>query len=461
MYLGNNLNYAVLFTYLVRFIHLYMKALFIPLALYGHLNPTIKLAKHLLSQDFEVVYAGNQALLPFTKRQGFQYAPLYSLPFGNNLEDLLNQNTKSRWLESLIDRWTDKLFVARKTELEKIMAQLRPTHLFIDAFLSTDFVVLYPLLERYNTRVFFLQTMLPTHNDGLTPPLCSVLLPQNEQESKAAWKKHFWQRTLTRWTQNWLYLGKNDRAMMDQKIKQQAIPAQFAPFRNKVFHLGFQQVPELILAPQAFDFKERRLLDWQQYLGAMVDTTRPETISESYLKKLESLKAQHQKVVYCSLGTVNNVIDSQVAKRFFEQQIAVFRQLPHLALVLSVGETLKKQLHNLPPNIAVFETVPQLHLLKNSDLFITHGGLNSVLESILLGVPLLVYPIIGKYDSHGNAARVVYHGLGLMGNFEQDSPATTTAQIEDLLYNPAYQTHLTALQKQLKKAPDFSFLTVG
>jgi UDP:flavonoid glycosyltransferase YjiC (YdhE family) len=428
-----------------------MKVLFIPLPLSGHLNPTIKLAKYLLHQNFEVIYGGNHDLLSFTKQQNFEYVSIYSIPLGINMEDLQHQSSKNRWLESLIDRWTDKLFTERKSELEKIVVQLRPTHIFIDAFLSTDFVVLSPLIRKYNIKVFFLQTMLPTHNDGLTPPLCSVLMPNDSKKNKAAWKDYFWRRTFKRWKQNLLYFGKSDRAMINRKIKQQAIPEWFTPFRNKVFHLGFENVLELILAPQAFDFEERKLLPWQQYMGVMVDTDRQETINNDYQKILEKLKRDYSKIVYCSLGTVNNHLDVNMAKRFFEQQITIFQKLPDVALVLSVGQTLKTQLGSLPPNVIVFETIPQLHLLQHSDLFITHGGLNSTLESILKGVPMLVYPIIGKYDSHGNAARIAYHGVGIMGDFKNDTQATTIAQIQDLLQNPTYKNHLTNLQKRLKQ----------
>ncbi len=427
-----------------------MKALFIPLPLYGHLNPTIKLAKNLLHQNFEVIYGGNHELLSFTKQQGFEYVPIFSIPLGINMEDLQHQSSKNRWLESLIDRWTGKLFTERKTELEKTVLQLRPTHIFIDAFLSTDFVALYPLIEKYHIKIFFVQTMLPTHNDGHTPPLCSVLMPDDNKKNKAAWKNYFWRRTLERWKQNLLYFGKSDRSIVTQKIKQQQIPVQFAPFRNKVFHLGFENVLELILAPQAFDFEERKLLPWQQYMGVMVDTDRQETIKNDYQTTIETLKRQYSKIAYCSLGTVNNQLDSFTAKRFFEQQIDIFGHLPDVALVLSVGKVLKAQLKNLPANVVVFETVPQLHLLQHSDLFITHAGLNSTLESILKSVPMLAYPIIGKYDSHGNAARIAYHSVGIIADFKNDTAATTTAYIQDLLYNPTYKKHLTNLQKRLK-----------
>lgn len=41
---------------------------------------------------------------------------------------------------------------------------------------------------------------------------------------------------------------------------------------------------------------------------------------------------------------------------------------------------------------------------------ISHGGLNSTLEALSFGIPLIVLPFFG--DQHGVAARVAYHGVG-------------------------------------------------
>ncbi len=62
-----------------------------------------------------------------------------------------------------------------------------------------------------------------------------------------------------------------------------------------------------------------------------------------------------------------------------------------------------------------------MELLSRADLFITHSGLNSIKESIFYAVPMLVFPIEFKTDHPGNAARIVYHVLGLRGDARKDS----------------------------------------
>jgi UDP:flavonoid glycosyltransferase YjiC (YdhE family) len=46
-------------------------------------------------------------------------------------------------------------------------------------------------------------------------------------------------------------------------------------------------------------------------------------------------------------------------------------------------------------------------------VLICHGGLGTLKEAILCGVPAIVFP--QAFDQWGNAARVVHHHLGLQG----------------------------------------------
>ena len=78
-------------------------------------------------------------------------------------------------------------------------------------------------------------------------------------------------------------------------------------------------------------------------------------------------------------------------------------------LVLSLGTGSE----NLAPpsgNPIVVRYAPQLELLRRSALTITHGGLNTVLESLSIGVPLVVIPVTN--DQPGVGARVEWTGTG-------------------------------------------------
>merc|ERR1712151_133738 len=66
-----------------------------------------------------------------------------------------------------------------------------------------------------------------------------------------------------------------------------------------------------------------------------------------------------------------------------------------------------------PGNSFCGPSMPQVDILsKGIDLFVTHGGQNSFVESITLQTPVLVVPTVG--DQILNAAEAVKMGIGEM-----------------------------------------------
>jgi UDP:flavonoid glycosyltransferase YjiC (YdhE family) len=96
------------------------------------------------------------------------------------------------------------------------------------------------------------------------------------------------------------------------------------------------------------------------------------------------------------------------------------------------------QIH-LPPNVWSFNPAPQLALLSRASAFITHGGINSIKESIHAEVPMIVYPRDPRQDQYGNAARVVFNQLGLLGDIRKDSASDISSKITQLMLNPSYR----------------------
>lgn len=92
-------------------------------------------------------------------------------------------------------------------------------------------------------------------------------------------------------------------------------------------------------------------------------------------------------LIYISLGTINNQnLD------FYRQCFAALGDYP-AQVVLSAGKkTDLKALEPIPANFLVRNFVPQLDILERADLFITHGGMNSVHEGLWYGVPMVVIP---------------------------------------------------------------------
>jgi len=224
---------------------------------------------------------------------------------------------------------------------------------------------------------------------------------------------------------------------------------------DKVFHVGFNNVPEWIAAPAAFDFPERQLLPFQCHLDTLVDLDRVEDLPPAYQTTINRIEQDRQsnpdvKLIYVSLGTAQQAQKEGAEKRFFNRLIDAARTQPNWRLILAVRPELVNDFSNCPPTVFVFSRVPQLHVLQRADVFITHGGLNSVLEAILLHVPMLVYPLNTKWDLPGYAARVVAHGVGLIGDLVRDDTTTITGHIGRLLNDSSFRNKLLSLSERLQ-----------
>lgn len=64
----------------------------------------------------------------------------------------------------------------------------------------------------------------------------------------------------------------------------------------------------------------------------------------------------------------------------------------------------------VPPHVHITDRLPQPLLLESVDLFLTHGGFNSIRESLRTATPMAVLPQFG--DQPNNAERVEELGLG-------------------------------------------------
>jgi MGT family glycosyltransferase len=152
--------------------------------------------------------------------------------------------------------------------------------------------------------------------------------------------------------------------------------------------------------------------------------------------------------VYVSLGTLRNN-DPEFYRRCFlafdssEWQVA-----------MSVGAQIDlAALTPIPENFHVERFVKQAALLKNVDVFVTHGGLNSTMESLYLGVPMVVVPGIG--EQRLTAGRVQELGLGVVLQQETltaEILATTTRKVA---LNPDIRTRLRAMQSLTRMAGGF------
>ena len=110
-------------------------------------------------------------------------------------------------------------------------------------------------------------------------------------------------------------------------------------------------------------------------------------------------------LVYISLGTV-----LKGAVSFFQKCVEAFRD-ENVDVIISVGKQFNiRKLKNVPENVFIYPSVPQLEVLKVADVFVTHGGMNSVSEALVYGTPMVVIPFVS--DQPVNARCIEKLGVG-------------------------------------------------
>lgn len=123
-----------------------------------------------------------------------------------------------------------------------------------------------------------------------------------------------------------------------------------------------------------------------------------DTFSEHYafvgpsVKLPETVKLpERRKRIYISMGTVleNN-------EKFYQNCVEALKDLD-VEIIISAGKnTDLSGFGTLPENISIYPSVNQLEVLSQTDVFLTHCGMNSVSESLYLGVPMVLYPRTGE-----------------------------------------------------------------
>lgn len=112
------------------------------------------------------------------------------------------------------------------------------------------------------------------------------------------------------------------------------------------------------------------------------------------------------KIIYISLGTLQNE-----KKELYRKFMEAFANVEGVSVIMSVGyHTDINELGEIPHNFFIYPFVPQLDVLKHSQIFITHGGMNSVNEGLYYQNKLLVIPM--DMDQFAVADRVEELGVG-------------------------------------------------
>jgi zeaxanthin glucosyltransferase len=419
---------------------------------HSHLNATFKLASMLLAKNYRVTYSGLKEFEKEVLAKGFEFyiESEAFVPPSSNKKPSFFKKLKSR-----------NISIRRHRQYEKIRAfdqfidELKPDLVVVDSPMVRNAI---PLFETGIPFVIF-ESMVSLDQSPLHPPLCSEIIPKNAFLNKLliqlVWKKYYFNLFII----NYLYGGGfPPKRSIKIVAKKTNFPIKEIDF-NRYFHIGLRNVPEIIASPLEFDFP-RKKKDNQYYLGVSVDENRKEAsydLKYNYARKIiEQIVSRNMTcnaddkvpLVYCSFGSMAGRYEG--VAEFYQKLINSCKSDTNIQIFISIGYEVPYHLFkDLPNHIHVFRRVPQVELLKQIDVMITHGGMNTITECIMAEVPMLVYPGFKDIDQVGNACRVQFHKIGLKGDVKKDSEKLLKHKLNKVLTDPSFKENIRKMKNKM------------
>jgi zeaxanthin glucosyltransferase len=392
-----------------------MKIGFISMPLTGHINPMIALARKLESRGHEIVFIGIPDVGPSVRAAGLNFVSYCDeeLPAGSSVS-ILAPAAKLHGMETT--RWTIQgagraMFQLASQHLPRVLAETGVEALVLDTIHMYIEVVPLSLGIPYA----HVWAILNIDFSGTTLP--SVVSGRYEDIPEAH-------------ARNIEDLKKSDNAFFGIV---QDLAEEYA--ERAGMKLDWSDPPATVSrhaaaivsqTPKEFDLPGIPWPSQFHYAGPFFDVAGREPIPFPW-ERLDG-----RPLVYASLGTLVNGLD-----RIYKTILPAVGRMPEIQVVLAKGNNIElTDLGLIPPNVIVVDQAPQLELLKRSVLCITHAGLNTALESLAQGVPMVAIPI--GYDQFGVAIRIAYHGVGEVLEVDNLTIDDLHGLIQKVLHTAAY-----------------------
>jgi MGT family glycosyltransferase len=194
----------------------------------------------------------------------------------------------------------------------------------------------------------------------------------------------------------------------------------------------------LYIHPKTMDYARARPLGptWHNLQTSVRSTDRPWEVPEA-------LAAGDGALVYLSLGSLGSA-DVELMQRLVD----AMADSPHRVIV-SKGPQ-HDQLR-LAGSMDGAEFLPQVSILPQVDVVITHGGNNTVTECLHFGRPMVVLPLF--WDQYDNAQRVHETGLGVRLDTYGHEPQELRDAVDGLLRDAALRARLADGARRLQATP--------
>lgn len=117
-------------------------------------------------------------------------------------------------------------------------------------------------------------------------------------------------------------------------------------------------------------------------------------------------------------------------------------------VAMTVGEVDTAALGPIPATVDIRPQFPQLAVLRHAAAFVSHAGMNSTMEALYYGVPLITFPQMPEQVA--NADRIQELGLGERLDAGTVTAETLRAAVTRVASNPGVHANLDRMRKAIR-----------
>ena len=381
----------------------------------GHLNPTLSLAHQLKDRGYESTFFQLPHLAEKILEAGFDFYPLGTEADSQVIEEISCTASRSEGMEAMVQE-------ARRSEFEsKIFFSQGPEALRRAGIegVMTDQALIYgaAVSERAGLPYVSIINALPLIDDDDVPSVCFGWgTPGSPRESLR-------------------------QASAIRALSRIWYPVIYGLIKQRLdWGLGHRKVGELAQVTQCpafLDFPKKTLPPNFHYTGPFLDGRALAPVPFPW-ERLDG-----RPLVYASLGTVVNRHE-----HIFKRVVEACAQLGLQAVITTGGAPLPQSLEGLPGDPVFVPFAPQHDLLKRASAAITHAGMNTALDCLTHGVPLVAIPL--AFDQPGIAARLEHLKVGRTIRRRRPSAQLMLESLSAVIDDPQFRENAALMKERMR-----------
>lgn len=148
-------------------------------------------------------------------------------------------------------------------------------------------------------------------------------------------------------------------------------------------------------------------------------------------------------IVYCCFGSQTEQYTAMLS--LYDEIVNAAQVITSCQFVINAGCLASHIALGPSRNVRVVGHLPQLEMIRRSDIVICHGGFGTVRDSIWNAVPMIIIP--QRWDQPANARRIVHHRIGMTLAPREATAKNISRALADLMTNDEVHQRLAIMQQ--------------